>query len=226
MTDVADHVALLAAATGFVAALPVAATAHETPATGTIRPMLRWWRTATPKAVSIACASMTAGIAFAVCQVIGFRIVTPGFWLFSVLGVGLSYVDIRRRRLPNVATGAVWSVCAALFFIESAHGGRATHLMQAIGCGLLILVGMLIVALAAPGQLGLGDVHFAAAITFTLSWIRWEIGVAAIIVAWLVQAAWTLPAAMYFRRTATPFPFGPTLFGVWVVAVLASPLLR
>ncbi|GIF74141.1 prepilin peptidase [Asanoa siamensis] len=216
MADLASIAALAAAVSGFVAALPVAATAHGAPRTGTVP--VRWRHTGTPKAATVGCALTTAGVAFAVCHAIGWNIVTPGYWLFSVLGVGLSYVDLRLRRLPHLATGVLWSTCAALFLIESIRLGVTTHLIQAVTCGTLVSMSMLLAALALPGQLGLGDVHLAGAVAFTLGWLDWKIALTAITGAWIAQGIWGWMSVLRTRRRGIALPFGPTLFVAWAIA--------
>jgi leader peptidase (prepilin peptidase)/N-methyltransferase len=146
----------------------------------------------------------------------------PGYWLFSVLGVGITYVDVRRHRLPHVTTGALWSSCGTLFVIESVHSGRSVHLIEAMSSGLAVSAAMLLIALAAPGQLGLGDVHFAGAVAFTLGWLRWEIAAVAVVIALAIQWIWTLIAVARTRDRKIALPFGPALFGAWVIAITVA----
>ncbi len=46
-------------------------------------------------------------------------VVLPAFWLVTVLGAGLAFVDIRRQRLPHVLTGLLWAACASCFVADA-----------------------------------------------------------------------------------------------------------
>ncbi|WP_203780166.1 prepilin peptidase [Paractinoplanes rishiriensis] len=212
--------AAVAAAGGFIAALPVAATAHAAPADGPVRLPPRWWSNNTPHLLTAIMAVTTAVIAYAVCLRVGWRISAPGYWLFSVLGVGLSYIDLRRHRLPHAMVGATWLTCAVLFTIESINDGRFTALAQAICSGLAVSAILLLVALVAPGQLGLGDVHFAGATAFTLGWLGWQVSATAILTALVAQWVLALVTVARSRDRSTKLPFGPVLFGASILATI------
>lgn len=222
MAGLADPVALVAAAGGLLAAVPVAASAHAAAASGPVRLPHRWWSNETPRLVSAISAVTTAAIAYAVCLRVGWHISTPGYWLFNVLGVGLSYTDIRRHRLPHTIIGTLWSVCAALFTIEALHNNRWAILAEAIGSGLAVSAALLLVALIAPGQLGLGDVHFAGAVAFTLGWFGWQVAVVAILYALVAQWILALWVSLRTGDRSARLPLGPALFGAWVVMVVVS----
>lgn len=111
-------------------------------------------------------------------------------------------------------------MCAILFTIESINSGRFTALAQAAGSGLAVSAVLLLTALAAPGQLGLGDVHFAGATAFTLGWLGWQVSATAILTALVAQ--WILALVTVIRncQRSTKLPFGPVLFGAAIMATI------
>ncbi|MER7273497.1 prepilin peptidase [Dactylosporangium sp. NPDC000244] len=170
--------------------------------------------------MSAACAGATAAIAFAICLHIGWSISTPGYWLFSVLGVGLTYVDLRRRRLPHLVIGTIWAICAILFTAESVYRHQVGDLAEAVISGLAVSAALMLIALAAPGQLGLGDVHLAGTVAFTLGWLEWKSAAMAIAVALTFQWVWTVITVVRTRHRGVALPLGPALFGAWVIAII------
>ncbi|MEU1860280.1 prepilin peptidase [Micromonospora aurantiaca (nom. illeg.)] len=142
-----------------------------------------------------------------------------GYWLFSVLGVGLSCVDCRRHRLPHSITGTLWVICAFLFTAESVYHRQVAHLAEAALSGIAVSAALMLLAMALPGQLGLGDVHFAGAIAFTLGWLQWENAATAIVAALIFQWIWTVMAVAKTHDRTMTLPLGPALFGAWVVTI-------
>ncbi|GAA3346529.1 hypothetical protein GCM10020358_57860 [Amorphoplanes nipponensis] len=162
----------------------------------------------------------TAVITYAVYLRVGWRISAPGYWLFSVLGVGLTYTDLRRHRLPHAMVGATWLTCAVLFTVESIIDDRFTTLTQAAVSGLVVSAALLLTALAAPGQLGLGDVHFAGATAFILGALGWQVSATAILAALIGQWIFALVTVARSRERSTKLPFGPALFGAAILAMI------
>ncbi|MFI9640885.1 prepilin peptidase [Micromonospora sp. NPDC051925] len=148
----------------------------------------------------------------------------PAFWLFAVVGVGLTIVDVRCRRLPHRLTGVLWASSGLFFTVAVLTGSDVGQLIRAASAGIGTATVMLAVALALPGQLGLGDVVFAGAVAFNLGWLGWQTAVLGVVAGLLLQGAIVL--VVKIRRTTnaidTPTPMGPALAAGWFLAVVLA----
>ena len=208
---------------GVLAGVPVAALAYSAPVTGPVRMPPRWWVGGPAKPALVATAAGGSGAASAV---IGAAVPTPAlaaFWLHAVLGIGLSIIDVRTHRLPFRVTGALWASSGLCFIAAAAVDADATMLTRAVTAGTATAVVLLIVALALPGELGLGDVALAGAITFNLGWLSWTTAATGLIAGLLIQSAADLTRRIS-GRTQTALPMGPALIAGWMLAVVHTAL--
>lgn len=143
-------------------------------------------------------------------------------WPSGVLGVGLVVVDVRRRRLPSVMTGAMYAMSIPIMTLEAAIRGEWAPMARAV-VGCLIAVGLfLAVALALPGQLGLGDVVLIGWIAMTLGWLGWpQLGIG--LLAGLLLQTIAAATLMVWRRGRIEggLPMGAALVAGWLVGVVS-----
>jgi leader peptidase (prepilin peptidase)/N-methyltransferase len=156
-----------------------------------------------------------------VCGALPVNFGLPGFWIFAVLGMGLAGTDLRRNRLPYALTVTLFFACAAAFIAEATRTGDFGPLARAAVVGALATAGLLALALALPGQIGLGDVTFAGAITFSLGWLSWQAATGGLLVGLLVQGVVVLAVKALARNRAT-LPLGPALITGWLLAVVLT----
>jgi leader peptidase (prepilin peptidase) / N-methyltransferase len=203
---------------GAVVGIAVASVAFGVAANSPIRLPRRWWAGAPARPAAIAATSTITGIAAAVPgAVLPANPALCAFWTFAVIGTGLAIIDIRQRRLPHLLTGAA-TIAAGLFFLTTAILGRAlVDLLWAAVSGIVAAIILLAVALALPGQLGLGDVAFAGAATFTLGWLGWPAAAFGLVLGLGLQAV--VGVALRRRDPGATHPLGPALLAGWVVAV-------
>lgn len=143
----------------------------------------------------------------------------PSFWIFAVIGVGLSIVDVRCRRLPHGLTVVLWISSGVFFGATAIDSGSAEPLVRAFIAGIITAVGLLLIALALPGQLGLGDVHLAGAIAMSLGWMGWRSVVIGLLAGLLFQSAISVLVRLWKRAEALT-PMGPALVAGWLVAIV------
>ncbi|MEO6880617.1 MAG: prepilin peptidase [Mycobacteriaceae bacterium] len=147
-------------------------------------------------------------------------------WLLALVVV-LSITDLTTRRLPNVLLGPGGAVLAALLATGALSEGRAGDVVGALlGAGVLFLI-FLLVAVAAPGGLGMGDVKLVGVLGLVLGLTGLDAVLAALVLAVLLHAAGSV-TLLLARRVGrrTPLPLGPALL-LGTVAGLGwfSPLL-
>jgi leader peptidase (prepilin peptidase)/N-methyltransferase len=152
----------------------------------------------------------------------------PAFLVLAVLGTAMGYVDLRRHLLPDRLTvptllaGAVLLAAAAL--VPGADPTTSYPRAWACAGGMLLLY--LLLALAHPAGLGLGDVKLAASVGLYLGWLGWAEAVVGLLAAFLVGAVASVVLAVLGRagrRTAVPFG-PPMLVGALLAVLWAQPV--
>lgn len=204
---------------GAMAGVPIAATAYGAQLSGPVRLPARWWTggPAHPTEV-IGTAILAATAAAIIGATVPLGIALPAFWIVAVVGVGLAIIDIRCRRLPHRLTGSLWISSGLSFLAAAVLSGDVEPLLRAAGAGVVTSAILLSVALAMPGQLGLGDVVLAGAITFNLGWLSWQVAVTGLMTGLVLQGAVIITRNR--RRTDRAVsPMGPALIVGWLLAL-------
>ena len=148
--------------------------------------------------------------------------VLPAYLVFAALGVALTGIDLDVRRLPNVLVLPAYPVLAALLAID-ADGPRA---LRAVEGGVGLFAFFFVIAFAAPGAMGFGDVKLSGLIGAMAAYVSWGTFLTAAFGAFFFGAV--LGVALILVRGAgrkTAVPFGPFLIlGVWVALLGAGQL--
>lgn len=153
----------------------------------------------------------------------GGHLVTLLTWLFILqVGTLLSLIDLAVMRLPTrliafmaIAVGIDVSAVALL-------SGRIGPLFTA-GLATLVVGGLyMLIALALPSRIGLGDVRLATVLGAALGAVGWSAVVLGVVLPYLI-APWF--AVAYLKRGASrkdQLPFGPFLIAGAVIARLST----
>lgn len=155
-------------------------------------------------------------------------VVVDGTGLPAVAGIGLLLVavDADVHRLPDKLTVWPLPVFAVLLVLASAGAGQWSRLVVALGCGVVAGLVFLLLALAVPSGLGLGDVKLAVQIGSVLGWLGASVVVSWVFLGFLAGGLWA--AALVITRRATRkthLAFGPPLLLGALLALLgAGPL--
>lgn len=202
---------------GAGAGIPIAAVSYGVPPEGPLRVVEGWWRglPARPTAV-FGVTAATGALAASIVALLPASLALPAFWLTGVVGVGLAIIDVRCHRLPYVLTGSLWLGDVLCFSAAASHAGHTNHLVSALAAGPAITVPMLIIALALPGQLGLGDVALMGVIATNLGWLGYQAVLLGIFSALALQGA----SAGLTSKRGQAVPMGPTLVAGWLAAVV------
>jgi leader peptidase (prepilin peptidase)/N-methyltransferase len=146
-------------------------------------------------------------------------VLVPPRWLplallVAWLGVVLSVVDFRHRRLPDAVTLPAWPLVGAALWWAGADPWRA------VAGAALLFAFHLAVRLLAPGAMGGGDVKLAGPVGAVLASVSWWALPAGVVAA----SATTLVVALALppRRRAGGVPHGPGLLTAAWLAVASA----
>jgi leader peptidase (prepilin peptidase) / N-methyltransferase len=171
--------------------------------------------------VTLTGAVVSGAVCMVLGTVLGSSLVMPAYSLCGVLGVALAIVDVRTRRLPYAMTGVMFASCAVAFGVSAVGGGDARPLIRAVLAAALASTGFLGLALAFPGQLGLGDVVLVGWVAFSLAWFGWRVAVVGLLTGLIIQAAVGILVLVRAGPRGT-LPMGPALLIGWLVGVLVA----
>lgn len=147
----------------------------------------------------------------------------PAYLFFGAVGIALTAIDLDVKRLPNAIVYPTYVVLAALLTGASLlEGGVEPLLRAAIGAASLLAFFLMLV-LAYPGGMGLGDVKLAGVIGAALGFLSYPAVVIGAFAAFLIGGLGGA-ALMVVRRSnrRTAVPFGPSMVAGALVAIFAS----
>lgn len=142
---------------------------------------------------------------------------------FAALAVPLAVVDAFERRLPRPLMRALYAATLVLSAVIALSDGDGNRLLRAATGMTASLIVYLVIAMAAPGDLGAGDVRLAGVIGWVLAWHSWPalfVGLVLGTVAGALVGATLILARRIPRRGH--IPAGPTmLFGALVTLIIS-----
>lgn len=144
---------------------------------------------------------------------------------FAAISLALALIDLDTRRLPNVIVLPAYAVAATLFTATAGLTGSWDRLAAA-GIGLGALGGLyLVLALARPGGMGMGDVKLAGVAGAFLGWLGMpELAVGGI-AAFLLGGVVGVGMLLAGRGRRAAIAFGPWLLaGTWIGALAGRPI--
>ncbi|MEU1628678.1 A24 family peptidase [Streptomyces sp. NPDC020096] len=167
-------------------------------------------------------AVLTAAICAALAQRGGARPELAVWLLLVPLAALLARVDLAVRRLPDVLTIPAAAGTALLLGAAALLPAHTGSWPRALLGGLALGAGYLVLLLANPSGMGLGDVKLAPTLGLALGWYGWPVLLAGTFLGFAlggVTGLVLLAARRADRRTA--IPFGPFM----LVGALAGMLL-
>lgn len=208
---------------GAAGALPMAGIAFAVPAAGPPQLHPRWWfGTPAPRWAIAALATISGASTGAVGVLPLASLIGLAFGIFAVVGVGLAVIDVRRRRLPHALTGLLGAECIMFFSADAVISGSGVAMVRAAVTGVITAFVLLCVAIALPGQLGLGDVVFASVVTASLGWLSIQSATLGLVVGLVAQGFVVVCRAVWVRDRRLTLPLGPALLAGWMVGVVAG----
>lgn len=175
----------------------------------------------TRRAVRLVAAVTTAVVWGVIVWRIGVAPPLPALLAFAAAATVLAIVDLVEGRLPNRVVGPALVVVAALLAVASAWSGDWRGLLGAAVGGAAMFAAYLIVALASPAAMGMGDVKFAGLIGMLLGWFGVEAWVLGVIAASVLGGLIAIGAlALGHVTLRDSLPFGPSMLCGALLAVL------
>jgi len=140
------------------------------------------------------------------------------FLVLAAAGIALSAIDFELRRLPNRILAFTGGVGALLLVPATLLAGRPEHVVSAVLGAAGSFAFYLVLALASPRGMGMGDVKLAGVLGLylgALGWAQLAVGVMAAFAVGAVAGAIVLIARR--SRADRRVPFGPWMFaGAWI----------
>ncbi|WP_241961107.1 prepilin peptidase [Salinibacterium hongtaonis] len=144
----------------------------------------------------------------------------------AAISVALGLIDLDTHTLPNRIVGPAYIVAGALLATTSLMSGDIGALVRAaIGAAILFLA-YLVMALARPGGMGLGDVKLAGVLGLYLGWLGWGSLAVGGFAAFLLGGLYSI-ALLALRKAnrKSGIPFGPWMLGgAWVGIFAGQPV--
>lgn len=168
----------------------------------------------------------TAVLFGATAAVIGAVWVLPAYLWFGGLTLVLSVVDLDHKRLPNRILYPGTIVGAVLLTMGAVGDGSLDAMPRALGGGAGYFALLLLVALAARGGFGMGDVKLAFVLGLFTAYRSWETLGVAVFAAFALGGVASIVLLVIGRaRRKDTIPFGPWLvLGSWVAIAWGEPI--
>lgn len=148
----------------------------------------------------------------------------PAFLFFGAAGVVLAVIDTEHHRLPDRLTLPASAIGTTLLLAAAAYGEEFGSWLRALAAAAVAAGAFLLLALASPGGLGLGDVKLAALLGLYLGWLGWGYLLTGLVLGFVVGALAAVVLLITRRATLrTPIAFGPALLAGTLLAVALGP---
>ena len=174
---------------------------------------------------------LVEALAGAACVIVAIRIglkpELPAFLMFVITLIILSAIDLEHRRIPNKVLGPASAVGAAMLGVGAVVSGSPASLAR-VGLGALAYgVPMLLIALAVPRGMGMGDVKLAAYLGGHLGWSGLlHVLVGAFLGFFLGSFLGVVLIALGRKTRKDGIPFGPSMAAGAVGALLwGTPII-
>lgn len=169
----------------------------------------------------------TAGLFAAMTAIVGVGPLLPAYLWFTAVTLVLAIVDLDTNRLPNRILYPGTVVAAVLLIGGTAFEGSWSDLGRGALGGLAYFAGLFVLAIAARGGFGFGDVKLAFLLGLFTARVSWgALGVAALgafFVGGMVGVA-LLVTRRAGRKTA--IPFGPAMvLAAWLAIAIGQRIV-
>ena len=149
---------------------------------------------------------------------IGIAIVLVAFLYLAAISVSLALVDVDTQTLPDRIVLPAYPVGAALLTAAAILTGGTPRIFTALMGGGALFFFYLVMALAYPAGMGLGDVKLAGVLGLFLGWLGWAPLIVGAFSAFLLGGMFAIGLVSTRRANRkSGIPFGPwMLAGAWL----------
>ena len=182
---------------------------------------------AIPISVRYPLVELVTGLLFAaVTAHVGLTWALPAYLYLVGITVPLTLIDLDVRRLPDVIVLPSYAVALVLLAVASAGTGDWGAMLRAVIGGLALLLLYVVVFVAKPGGMGLGDVKLAGVLGLYLAWWGWDALAVGAFLAFLLGGAVAVPMMLFTSAgRKSKMPFGPAMLAGALVAIfVAQPI--
>jgi leader peptidase (prepilin peptidase)/N-methyltransferase len=147
----------------------------------------------------------------------------PAYLYFAAIGVALTVIDLRVRRLPNAIVLPSYPVVAALLAVSAAVEGHWWAFVRALLGGAVLFAFFFALAYVYPAGMGFGDVKLAGVVGGVLAYLSWPTLLIGAFAGFFIGAVAGLTLIAIKRAgRKTPVPFGPSMIVGALVAFFAA----
>lgn len=167
--------------------------------------------------------TIAAGLAIeaAVVWRFGWSLPLAAYSCLAVTGAVVSATDLAARRIPNRMVVPAYPITAALLAVASVPSVLWWPLTRAGIAAVGLAAFYLVLGLAFPAGIGLGDVKWAGILGAYLGWLAWSPAITGTLIGFLAAAVALLAARIVGRRQSS-LPMAPFMTLGAIVAVLGT----
>ena len=163
----------------------------------------------------------------AVFGVLGWRAgaepVLPALLYLAAAGALLGFVDVQVKRLPDRFTLPSYGIAAVLLAAAIPFTDDGPQRFEHALIGMAVLFALYFAqAFAVPSGIGMGDVKLSGVLGLYLGWFGRDAWVLGLLATYLLGGAVAVGIMIVRRTRKGEFPFGPSMLGGALIAVLAS----
>ncbi|GAB3598971.1 A24 family peptidase [Kineococcus gypseus] len=164
------------------------------------------------------------GVVFAaVAAIVGPTWALPAYLYLAAIAVALSAIDLDVHRLPDAIVLPSYPVVAALLLVASWGSGQWDAALRAVAGALAMLLLYVVLFVAKPGGMGLGDVKLAGVLGMLLGWWGWDALVLGAFAAFVLGGVAAVGVVLTGRGgRGAKIPFGPAMLGGALLALPAA----
>ena len=168
-----------------------------------------------------------AGALAVVSARIGWHVALSAYVTFAGASAALCVADLSVHRLPNRLTLPSYPLGVALLALAAAAQDDWSRWLRALAAALALFGAYLLLHLAAPRDLGRGDVKYAGLLGLHLGWLGWSTVAVGALGGFLVGGATSL-ALLAARRAGlrTRVAFGPAMAAGAFLAIALGPAIN
>jgi leader peptidase (prepilin peptidase)/N-methyltransferase len=200
-----------------------AARAHEEVVTPTSNDSDNPPRTSGPLQPTWLLSLIGASAAVLIAARFGWSPALPAYLVLVAVTAPLSAIDLAVHKLPDRILGPAAVTTIGLLGLAEIHAGTWHGIARALTAALLLAVVFLVVAIAAGGSFGLGDVKLLALSGLYLGYLGWRQVVVGLFATFVAAAVVGVGIAIRTRRLAgSPVVLGPAILGGTLLSLLIS----